>query len=194
MDLKIYVLRITTTVAFLRLFLPSVINDRATTASSQTAGNTLWTLRWLWGGFSRTRTASLKEKHLCRAGGWFPLYNRSCLGSGDIKSIKPNQCRKSVQVGGPFFGQWRDQNHTNGFVSQEFDWMMFEKKVRADAKKNGFIFGGGSFGILMGLSCRMSVHIPTTSISSLHVKGISWPNKEKHALIILWTKTGRNSL
>ena len=135
MDLKIYVLRITTTVAFLRLFLPSVINDRSTTASSQKAGNTLWTLRWLWGGFSRTRTASLKEKHLCRAGGWFPLYNRSCLGSGDIKSIKPNQCRKSVQVGGPFFGQWRDQNHTNGFVSQEFDWMMFEKKVGADAKK-----------------------------------------------------------
>ena len=41
MDLKIYVLRITTTVAFLRLFLPSVINDRATKASSQKAGNTL---------------------------------------------------------------------------------------------------------------------------------------------------------
>ena len=142
MDLKIYVLRITTTVAFLRLFLPSVINDRATTASSQTAGNTLWTLRWLWGGFSRTRTASLKEKHLCRAGGWFPLYNRSCLGSGNIKSIKPNQCRKSVQASGPFFGQWRDQNHTNGFVNQEFDWMMFEKKVGADAKNISYLVVG----------------------------------------------------
>ena len=178
MDLKIYVLRITTTVAFLRLFLPSVINDRATTASSQKTGNTLWTLRWLWGGFSRTRTASLKEKHLCRAGGWFPLYNRSCLGSGDIKSIKPNQCRKSVQVGGPFFGQWRDQNQTNGFVSQEFDWMMFEKKVGADAKKWFHFWWWVIWNSDRPLVSHVNAYIPTTSISSLHVKGISWPNKE----------------
>ena len=102
MDLKIYVLRITTTVAFLRLFLPSVINDRATTASSQKTGNTLWTLRWLWGGFSRTRIASLKEKHLCRAGGWFPLYNWSCLALATLKALNQTSAEKVSKSADPF--------------------------------------------------------------------------------------------